>query len=147
MLLYEARSLTDAERCKIVEVCKMKCGIWMFDLSGIFMGLHTHQAPVFHSSPRGVSRIPLSFVGITQGLCNPAHPTTPVVERLQLHCVLADTLQHLPLLQPVNNYISKSMLSVSGDIPHRVVQNSWGTTQERTKVTFMKKIGNTVWKI
>lgn len=34
------------------------------------------------------------------------------------------------------------MLSVSGDIPYRIVQNSWGTTQEGTKVTLMKKIGD-----
>lgn len=56
---------------------------------GSYMGMHTHRAPVFHISLRPPA--PLSFVGITQGLYNPPHPTTSVVERLQLHCVLADT--------------------------------------------------------
>lgn len=58
---------------------------------GSFMAMRPHRAPVFHISLRRDSRIPLSFVGITQGLCNPPHPSTPVAERLQLHCVLADT--------------------------------------------------------
>lgn len=71
----------------------------MFDLSGhffffFFAHVRTHRAPVtalvFHVCPRRVSRGLLSFVGITQGLCKPP-PHTPVVELLQLHCVLADT--------------------------------------------------------